>query len=358
MTAGARILALVTDAFGAGGGIAQYNRDLLTALSGWPGAVAIDVLPRLGSAVAANLPPRTRQFEPIWHQIAYSLRALDIALRSRPDIVFCGHLFMAPLAGFLARLFGARLVIQTHGVEVWPMPTPLQRAAVDGADLVLCVSRNTRARVIGWAAIAPDRVVVLPNTVSDIYRPGEGSALRTRLGVDDKIVLLSVSRLDAGQRYKGQERVIQIIEPLRRRGHDVVYLIGGSGGDSVRLKALARDSGVAEWVRFLGEIPYDMLPDLYRAADLYLMPSSGEGFGIVFLEAMACGLPALGLAAGGAPDALCEGVAVDEPDLEDAVDRALQVVKPDPEALSSRVRARFGRPQFQARAELLFDRLV
>ena len=113
-----------------------------------------------------------------------------------------------------------------------------------------------------------------------------------------------------------------------------------------------------EHVRFLGEVPYATLPDLYRAADLYCMPSMGEGFGIVFLEAMACGLPAVGLAAGGAPDALLEGVAVDEAGLEAAVERALRTGRRDPQALSRRIGARYGRPVFTARVELIFDRLT
>ena len=358
MTGGVRILALVTDAFGAGGGIAQYNRDIIGALSKWPGLGAIDILPRKGVAASDQVPARAHQFAPVHNQIAYSLKAFQIAWRNRPDVVFCGHLFMAPLARLIARLCQARLVVQTHGVEVWQRPSVMQLAALEAADLVLCVSRDTRARVSGWAAISPDRVVVLPNTVSEAYGTGDGSALRAELGVQAKIVLLSVSRLDAGQRYKGQDRVIRLVGALRASGHDIVYLVGGSGDDRPRLEALAREVGVDEHVRFLGEVPYATLPDLYRAADLYCMPSMGEGFGIVFLEAMACGLPAVGLAAGGAPDALLEGVAVDEAGLEAAVERALRTGRRDPQALSRRIGARYGRPVFTARVELIFDRLT
>jgi phosphatidylinositol alpha-1,6-mannosyltransferase len=355
---GARILALVTDAYGAGGGIAQYNRDIIGALASWPSVGSIEVLPRLGVARPGQTPPGARQYAPVRHPIAYSLKAFALALRRRPDIVFCGHLFMAPLAFLVARLRGAKLVVQTHGVEIWPRPGPLRRGAVEAADLVLCVSRDTSARLRGWAAMAPERVTVLPNTVAEVYAPGDGAALRAELGLEGKIVLLTVSRLDAGQRYKGQDRVIGLIGPLRRQGYDVVYLICGKGDDRPRLEALAGYLGVTRHVRFLGEAPYAMLPDLYRAADLYCMPSSGEGFGIVFLEAMACGLPAIGLALGGAPDALRDGVAVSPERFEAALLGALSRKKPDATELSAKVRARYGRPAFVARAHMIFDRLI
>jgi len=358
MSSGARILALVTSAFGGGGGIAQYNRDFITALSACSSVGAIDILPRQRSAEVAQMPARTRQLDAVHDQFAYSVKALEIALRQRPDIVFCGHLFMAPLAAFIAKLFVSKLVVQTHGIEVWPRPTVLQRVAVEAADLVLCVSRDTLARVIGWTAIAPERVVVLPNTVSEVYAPGDGSALRAELGLQNKTVLLSISRLDAEQQYKGQDRVIRLIRRMRDQGHDVVFLIGGSGDDQVRLETLARDEGVAEHVRFLGEVPNPQLPNLYRAADLYLMPSAGEGFGIVFLEAMASGVPALGLAVGGATDALVEGDATAASDLEGALAGRLAAAKPDPAALAARIRARFGRPVFQDRTARIFARLL
>lgn len=309
MSGPTRILALVTDAFGVGGGIAQYNRDFIEAVAARPGIEAIDVLPRRGSGEVTGLPPRVRQYASTYARILYSLRALGLALTRRPGVIFCGHLFMAPIAAPLARLTGARLVIQLHGVEIWDRPSGQQRAALKAADLVLCVSRDTRARAIGWAAIAPERAIVVPNTVADDYTPGDGSQVRRRLGLEDNIVLLSVSRMASDERYKGQDRVIRLIQPARAKGHDVVFLVAGDGDDRPRLEALAASEGVAEHVRFLGEVPRAELPDLYRAADLFVMPSTGEGFGIVFLEAMACGTPALGLDAGGAADALGGGLA-------------------------------------------------
>ena len=207
---------------------------------------------------------------------------------------------MAPLGLLIARLKRAKLVIQLHGIEAWQRPTWLCRAAVEAADLVLCVSRYTRAQVLNWAAIAPERALVLPNTVSAIFTPGDGSKLRTAWGLQGKRVLLSVARMSAQERYKGHDRVIRAIPKLVDDGHDVVYFLVGEGDDRPRLQLLAEKEGVAGRVYFMGALEPMVLVDAYRMADLFVMPSTGEGFGIAFLEAMACGTPALGLAVGGA----------------------------------------------------------
>ena len=357
----AHCLALVTDAFGGHGGIAQYNRDFLGALAEGGALSSITVLPRHAPERIAA-PAAINQIPARPGRLAYAATALLTAFRRRVDVVFCGHLYMAPLAWLIARLKGAKLVVQMHGIEAWPRPSRLQRAATEAADLVLCVSRHTRACVVGWAAIAPERVVVVPDTVADRFTPGDGRELRAALGLDGKRVLLTVGRMAPGERYKGHDRVIAAIPDLVGRGHDVVYLIIGEGDDRARLEELAQESGVAERVRFLGAVDPKHLVDAYRMADLFVMPSTGEGFGIAFLEAMASGTPALGLDAAGARDALADGelgtVVAEEDDLPAAIARLLAMPKPDPDALSQAVHARFGRPVFRAQVGMALDRLL
>ena len=294
MTIACAMLALVTDAFGGRGGIAQYNRDLLGALAGAGAVSSITVLPRLAPD-PVETPTGITQDPPRRDRVRYAVAALRAALTKRPDLIFCGHLYMAPLCALIARLTRAKLIVQMHGIEAWPRPSRLQRAAVEAADLVLCVSRFTRASVLGWAAIAPERLVVLPNTVGAAFTPGDGSALRAAWGLQDKRVLLTVGRMDSRERYKGHERVIAAMPELIAAGHDVVYLVVGEGDDRGRLEACACEAGLADRVRFIGSVELPKLIEIYRAADLFVMPSTGEGFGIAFLEAMASGTPALGL---------------------------------------------------------------
>ena len=349
------VLALVTEAFGGRGGIAQYNRDLLTAWAGSGAASSILVLPRF-SHDAIRLPFESiRQTGARRGRAGYTIAALCAAFSSRLDIVFCGHLYMAPLARLTAWICGAKLVVQAHGIEAWSKPSRFRRRAVEAADVVLCVSRYTRASLLAWAVIAPERVMVLPNTVGDTFTPGS-SALRTSLNIEDKLVLLTVGRMDSRERYKGQDRVIAALPALIAGGHDVAYLVVGEGDDVDRLKALAEQTGVRERVTFLGPVAEETLVEAYRMADLFVMPSTGEGFGIAFLESMASGTPALGLSVAGACDALGDGelgTLVLEAELPAAISRLLDAPRGDRKALSQAARSRFGRDAFSARFGLL-----
>jgi phosphatidylinositol alpha-1,6-mannosyltransferase len=349
----------VTDAYGGRGGIAQYNRDFLSALAENGTASSIVVLPRRApDQIAPALP--LKQLSPRAGRFTYALAALFAALVRRVDVVFCGHLHLAPLAAVVARSTGARLVVQLHGIEAWERPTLPQRAAVEVADLVLCVSRYTRGRVLSWASMPPERVLVLSDTVGDIFVPGDGSPMRKELGVAEKQVLLTVGRMDVAERYKGHDRVITALPVLIAKGHDPVYLIVGEGDDQPRLEHLARDADIAECVRFMGAPPQDRLAALYRAADLFLMPSAGEGFGIAYLEALASGTPALGLDAGGAVDPLGDGelgTLATADTLTDAIDRLLVADRAPAETLSSAVRARFGRAAFAAQLRVTLERI-
>ncbi len=354
------MLALVTDAFGGRGGIAQYNRDFLGALADTRAVSSITVLPR-HAPDRPSVPETIEQTIARPGRIAYSVAALRTALLRPIDIVFCGHLFLAPLAVLIARLKRAKLIVQTHGVEAWPRPSRLQRAALEAADLVLCVSRHTRAAVLSWAAIAPERVLVVPNTVREAFTPGDGSTQRAALAIGDKRVLLTVGRMDSRERYKGHDHVIAAIPDLVAKGHDICYLVVGEGDDRSRLEALARDAGVSERVRFLGLLGLHSLVETYRMADLFVMPSTGEGFGVAFLEAMASGTPALGLDVAGAKDALADGhlgTTISEAELSVTVARLLAAPKPDRKVLAATVRARFGRETFVARASAVFNRLT
>lgn len=358
-----RCLALVTDAFGGSGGIAQYNRDLLAALASSGTFVEIAVVARR-AAKGIDGPAGIAQWLPRGEKPGYALAALWLALTQRPQVVVCGHINLGPLALLVARMSKARLIVQMHGVEAWPCPRALRRIAVEAADLVLCVSRFTRAAVLRWAALPPERVVVLPNTVGENFAPGDGDALREELGLNGKKVLLTVARMDSRERYKGHDRVIAAIPRLIAGGQDVAYVIVGKGDDRARLADLAAAAGVGERVIFLGEVEPQRSRAAYRMADLFVMPSTGEGFGIAFLEAMASGTPALGLNAGGAVDALADGelgILTTEHDMAAELSRFLARPKSDSvaaAALSAAVHARFGQSVFVTNVHAAILRLL
>ena len=205
-----------------------------------------------------------------------------------------------------ARMARARLVSHVHGLEVWRTLPLSKRGALAASDLILCVSRYTAGKIVEVTGVDPKRCKVVYNTVDDRFTPGDRAAAMEKFGIPrDATVISTVSRLDPRERYKGHDLIIPLLKDLARDYPGLVYLVAGAGGDRARLERLARDADAADIVRFLGFVADEDLPDLYRASDLYVMPSGGEGFGIAFVEAMACGTPALGL--GGAVDALRDG---------------------------------------------------
>jgi len=355
-----RILALVGDAYGARGGIARYNRDLFASLA--DAGAEILVLPRIVEEEGIAMPSGVRQKAARYGKVRYALDAIWSGWRFRPvDVVFCGHVFMAPLAVLLSRMLGARCWLQAHGIDVWSGRRQAVRRAIEAADQVTTVSRATRKRLLDWVDLSPERVRVLPNTVDERFVPGPRSeALRRRLRLGPGPVLLTVGRLATGELYKGHELVFSALPDLRRRFPDLVHVVAGDGDDRPRLERRAAElAGDAQSVRFLGYVPDEELPDLYRLADLFVMPSSDEGFGIVYLEAAACGLRVLGGIGGGSADAVPDsrvGALVDPADragFVEATTRLLAMGRVDPEAIEA-----YRRPNFVAAATRLLARLL
>jgi phosphatidylinositol alpha-1,6-mannosyltransferase len=251
--------------------------------------------------------------------------------------------------------------MQAHGAETWVGRRRAVRRAIEASDMVTTVSRGTRHILMAWAHLKDAQVRVLPDTVRDVFTPGPPSqALVDRLALGPGPVLLTVGRLSASERYKGHELVFAALPALRARFPDLVHVVAGSGDDRARLEQRALDlAGDPAAVRFLGFVPEKDLPDLYRLADLYVMPSSQEGFGIVYLEAAACGLKVVGGAGGGSGDAVPDeriGVLVapsDKKGLVEAVARLLGQGRADQAAVDP-----YRRPHFAAAARLLLARLM
>jgi phosphatidyl-myo-inositol dimannoside synthase len=348
-----RVLVLVTDAFGGHGGIAQYNRDFISSLATCDGIRDVVVLPRIGET--SNTPAKVQQLRPKRGRLAYSLSALHVALGKQIDVVFCGHLLMAPLGAALAKLLGVPLWIQVHGIDAWHGLSPVHRWAIETADIVTSVSRYTRQQLLQWVRIDPACVKVLPNTVDPRFRPQPKLArLLERYGASGKKVLLTVSRLASSERYKGHDGVIRALPRVLAQHPETVYLVVGDGDDRSRLEAIAIQTGVSEHVHFAGLVGADDLPDHYRLADVFVMPSTGEGFGIAFLEAMASGVPVIGGNRDGSVDPLADGelgTAIN-PDDEDQLVAAICTALRSSSDTSNRA-ARFDALNFKRHLEAL-----
>jgi phosphatidylinositol alpha-1,6-mannosyltransferase len=302
-----RILALLTDAFGASGGIARFNQDLMAALSRSAAVSEVTVLPRF-AGVTATTPAKLRQLAPSPGRARWIARALTLTARRRFDVLLCGHLNAVPLAAAIAGPARVTLWVQAHGIEAWQPRGALCRRGLAAAALVTSVSRHTRARLLAWADVAPHRARVLPNTVAPGFapRPRRDDLVR-RYGLAGRSVILTLGRLAASERYKGHDRIIAALPAILARVPDAAYLVVGTGDDRPRLERLAGAAGVSDRVVFAGQVPDGDLADCLALADVFAMPSTGEGFGIAFLEAAASGLPVIGGSRDGSVDALAEG---------------------------------------------------
>jgi len=355
-----RVLALVTEAFGGYGGIAQYNRDLLGALSASDLISEIVVLPRLGDGSHGRLPDKVEQRAPIAHRSLYSLEALRLAtLKGSFDLIFCGHLYLSPLAHILATTISAPQWLQLHGIEAWTRPGKLVERALNSARCITTVSRYTRRKVLNWASIAPAQVRVLPNCIRQFYlegSPTDGRKIIDRLGLAGKRVILTVGRIDKGDVYKGHAKVIDVIAELKKSHPDIVYLVVGEGNNRAALEQLVASYSLQDAVLFLGRLSDEDVRNLYFASDAFVMPSAGEGFGIVFLEAAACGLPAIGGNCDGTVDALADGVLgtlIDPNDRQQLLTAILDVVRGDIRTSKTAEVARFGADNFNHHVEAL-----
>jgi glycosyltransferase involved in cell wall biosynthesis len=225
-------------------------------------------------------------------------------------VVISAHINLLPAAVLARRLAGGRLYLVVHGIDAWePTRDPIANACTSQVDDFISVSSVTRRRFLRWSHLRQDLGVVLPNCVDlSAFTPGPKSpALLKRYGLDGRTVIMTLGRLASEERYKGFDELIEILPRLAQKIPNISYMIAGEGQDRARLEQKAQDFGVSDRVVFTGFVSEEEKADHYRLADVYVMPSSGEGFGIVFLEALACGIPVIGSKTDGSRDALLEG---------------------------------------------------
>lgn len=242
--------------------------------------------------------------------LAYALMGLWYGLREKPDLILAMHLHFLPVPILLKSLRPVRVVAVLHGIEVWRQLNLVRRSALRGADLLIAVSHFTRSEALRLHDLDEARVIVIPNTFNArrfVIGP-KPSELLARHGLTaEQPVLLTISRLDPGEGYKGHEHILHSLPELAARFPDIRYIIGGTGPHAGRLVALAQELGVADRVIFAGFIPNHELCAYYQLCDVFAMPSQKEGFGIVFLEAMTCGKPVIAGNRDGSVDALDGG---------------------------------------------------
>jgi glycosyltransferase involved in cell wall biosynthesis len=300
-----------------GGGIQAFSRVYVQALKeGFPER-RIRVLVKNDSLDSADPLRRPGVVFSSVSQLPTGLRAPALAamgiaagLLERPAVAVTTHLHFLPAMQWLHRFYGTPTASVLHGVEAWDLKHRGRLRALRQANHLMAVSNFTRQSVCRTHALPEAAVSVVPNTF-DVERFSVGpkpAYLLTRYQLrPEQPLLLTVSRLAQAEQYKGHRQVLKALPQIRTMHRDVRYLIAGDGDDRPLLEREVADLGLRDVVTFAGRIPNAELADHYRLCDCFVMPSSREGFGIVFLEAMASGKPVVAGNADGSVDAVDGG---------------------------------------------------
>lgn len=305
-----KILLLTTDAYGGHGGIALYNRDLAEALADMPDVAEVVVIPRNMPLPSERIPHKVRfMTSALGGKARYVRTALQLA-RERYDLVICGHINLLPLAVLLNVYIRAPLVLMAYGIDVWQSPFALARQWLKKTAAVWSISAITRDRMNAWAGLPEDQYALLPNAIhlQRYHQKEKSPALLERYQLGGSKVIMTLARLPGAERYKGVDEVLEVLPALLEKIPNLKYLVAGDGDDRPRLQAKAQSLGVADQVVFTGMVKEADKADLFRLADVFVMPGRGEGFGFVFLEALACGIPVVGSKLDGSREALRDGL--------------------------------------------------
>jgi glycosyltransferase involved in cell wall biosynthesis len=302
-----RILLVLPEVFGCEGGIQMFCRSLCLATGRWAERHQASV-----SAIVLNdrAEPDSRYVNGGFsgYVAAHRSKARVVSsyvqqtLAHRPDLILFGHVSLAPLL-LIPTTRDSRTCVFAYGIEVWHWPGRIAEQALRRADSVMAISEYTRSELLKQVRVNPDKVSLFPCSLDPHWRLEEPDCE----SVEGVPVILTVCRLTKDDAYKGVDSVIRSLPAVVNECGPVAYRIVGSGDDVPRLKALAEELGVSCYTTFAGELSDRELREEYRRCSMFVMPSEKEGFGIVFLEAMAHAKPVIGGAHGGTPSVITHG---------------------------------------------------
>lgn len=298
-------LLLLPALFSSDGGIERILRLYVRAvgeLSAASGLVHAVVLNDAGIPASQLAPYATPALQPAItcnrRKLSFAWHAVRLARRS--DRVICGHVNLLRLA-HLARRFAPKpeVWLIAHGIEVWRDFSSGEREALRATNRILCVSDFTRRQLAERVPALPARqLVVQPNALDPRFEISFADApAATEPGL-----ILSVARLSRAEAYKGIDHLIAALPAIVAAVPAARLRIVGDGDDRGRLEALAAQSPARDRIQFTGRVDDAALRRHLGACQLFALPSRGEGFGLVYLEALAQGKPCIAAEAGGAPE--------------------------------------------------------
>jgi len=322
-----RRVLLLTPSLRQVGGVQSYTRQLIAGLNEVLGKDNVRVV-EVGALPVARA--RGSTAIPAWAKSRFAASAAAVAITWRPDLIVCVHIGVAPVARLIQSLTNARYWLVLHGIEVWDALAPAKLRALRAADRHISLSRFTLQAATERHSLNPPNPIWLPPYLDTRANLFGGNSVSH--------VVLTVGRLSASERYKGHDVMLEAWPGVVARLSDASYWIVGDGDDRARLESKVTQLGVGESVKFLGSLTGDALQDCYARCDLFAMPamsepfaspSRGEGFGLVYVEAMAHGKPVLAAKTGAPGEFIRDGefgMLVDPADANEVRDALLTLL--------------------------------
>jgi len=356
-----KILFLMLTAFSSMGGIEKFNRAFMKAL-----LQLSFVKPFFAGLHDQKTDERyvpQQLFQP-YHgkQLLFVLQNI---LRSfQQDELILGHINLAVI-GVVFKFFKPfkKLTVICHGIEVFEPQTGLKKKVLQRADALLAVSNFTKEQLINVQQISSKKISIFPNTLDPYFelpsRFSKPGYLNKRYGIQEgDNILFTLTRLNSNEGYKGYDKVIRVLPKLLQQGIQVKYILAGKAdaAEEQRMKALIRELRLEQHVMMPGYIADEEVTDHYLLSDVFVMPSKGEGFGIVYLEALACGLPVIAGNKDGSTEALQFGAlgTLINPDDTNELYTAIKTVvqqSNDPQQLQQKMLSFFSFEKFTERLQ-------
>jgi phosphatidyl-myo-inositol dimannoside synthase len=310
-----RVCFYYLNAFNNTGGIEKFNRCFIKAL----GIIEAegDIELSLISVFDKNIderygkPVNFKGFN--GNRLASILHLIKHAYKD--DLIIIGHINLS-IAAVLVKLIRpkCKIFVIAHGIEVWQRMFFVKKWSLQLASTILSVSTYTKNQLVLRNNIAPSKIRLFPNTIDPYFNLPKQFVkpqyLLSRYNLtNDQPVILTLSRLVSSEKYKGYDKVIAALGYVKDIFPNIKYILAGKYDEKEkqRVDALVKQYDMCDNVVLTGYLPESEVTDHYCLADLFIMPSRKEGFGIVFLEALASGVQVVGGNQDGTVDALING---------------------------------------------------
>ena len=247
------------------------------------------------------------------NKLSFGIQSLIEGFKS--EVLILSHVNLL-LFGYIIKLLfpSKKLFLFAHGIEVWEKFSTRKMKWLRKCDAIICVSSFTKEKMISLHGIEERKCAVVNNCLDPLLQPAKLETKSENLLGKYKIsrdstVLLTLSRLSSHDRPKGYDKVLKAVSELKIQFPSLVYMIAGKydAAEKLWLDKMIAAKDLQSSVVFTGYVADEELADHFRLADMYVMPSTKEGFGIIFIEAMYYGLPVIAGNKDGSTDALANG---------------------------------------------------